>query len=332
MGFWLRHLFHPERYHGRGRKPPFFEGWYYKLVDSTEEHRLAVIPGIFLSGDPAEHHAFVQVLDGSTTSSAYHRFAPGEFEAARNHFEIRVGENLFTSERMILDLDDTSGRVSGEVRFEGTVPWPVTLRSPGIMGWYAWAPFMECYHGVLSLDHELSGELAKDGQALDFTGGRGYIEKDWGKSFPAAWIWVQTNHFAEQGTSLSASIAIIPWLSGAFPGFIVGLWHEGRLFRFATYTGARTERLEIGDDAIAWTVVDRRCRLEMYARRARGGLLHGPGRDRMHQRVSESLSGEVEVRLTTLSGGEVFAGTGRHAGVEVQGELDRLLDLQRTQR
>ena len=23
------------------------------------------------------------------------------------------------------------------------------------MGWYAWVPFMECYHGVLSLDHTI---------------------------------------------------------------------------------------------------------------------------------------------------------------------------------
>ncbi len=73
---WLRHLQHPERYHGRGRRPPFFEGWYYKLVDAGEQERLAVIPGIFLSSDPGEHHAFIQVLDGTRGTATYHRFPP----------------------------------------------------------------------------------------------------------------------------------------------------------------------------------------------------------------------------------------------------------------
>ncbi|MCK7537696.1 MAG: tocopherol cyclase family protein [Marinilabiliales bacterium] len=29
----------------------------------------------------------------------------------------------------------------------------------------------------------------------DFSGGRGYIEKDWGHSFPSAYVWMQSNHF-----------------------------------------------------------------------------------------------------------------------------------------
>ena len=63
------------------------------------------------------------------------------------------------------------------------------------MGPYTFAPFMECYHGVLSFDHTIAGSLAVDGQELDFTGGHGYIEKDWGQAFPKAWIWTQSNHF-----------------------------------------------------------------------------------------------------------------------------------------
>ncbi|MCW5857485.1 MAG: hypothetical protein KIS63_04285 [Caldilineales bacterium] len=27
------------------------------------------------------------------------------------------------------------------------------------------------------------------------------MEKDWGQSFPAAWVWMQTNHFGAAGTS-----------------------------------------------------------------------------------------------------------------------------------
>lgn len=33
--------------------------------------------------------------------------------------------------------------------------WPVTLANPGVMGPYSFVPFMECNHGILSMDHAL---------------------------------------------------------------------------------------------------------------------------------------------------------------------------------
>ncbi len=316
-------VLHPERYHGHGRRPPFFEGWYYKLVSADGLHRLAIIPGIFLSREAGKQHAFVQVLNGSTGASRYHSYPAEAFEAGRDDFWVRIGPNEFNSQRIRLAIPGEGG-VQGEVVFQGRTPWPVTLAAPGIMGWYAWAPAMECYHGIVSLDHGLEGALAVAGEAIEFSGGRGYIEKDWGKSFPAAWVWMQTNHFAEPGTCLTASIAIIPWLRSSFPGFIIGFWHGGVLHRFATYTGARTERLDIGDEHVTWTVGDERHVLEMRAVRAEGGLIYGPTRQEMHVRVNETMNASVAVKLRTREGRVLFDGTGRCAGMEVQGEVERL--------
>ena len=193
------------------------------------------------------------------------------------------------------------------------------------MGWYAFAPFMECYHGVLSFDHRIEGALVVDGEKVDFTGGRGYIEKDWGQSFPSAWIWMQSNHFATSGTCLTASVAIIPWLGSAFNGFIVGLWHEGTLRRFATYTGARLERQDVTNDRVFLTLSDRRYRIEIEATRATGGLLLSPERTAMLQRVMESLTATIHVRLIETSTGRVvFDEAGQHAGLEVVGDLPPL--------
>jgi hypothetical protein len=43
----LRRTLHPAWYQGHGKNAPYFEGWYYKLIDASEQHRLAVVPGIF---------------------------------------------------------------------------------------------------------------------------------------------------------------------------------------------------------------------------------------------------------------------------------------------
>ena len=329
----------PNLYHGQDKRPPFFEGWYFKLVDATESHRYAVIPGVFIGQEPRASHAFVQTLDGATGRTTFHRYPFEAFRADPRTFDIQVGANRFRADQITLDIDSPDQRLRGEVQFAGLSPWPVTLTSPGIMGWYAFVPFMECYHGVLSLDHAIDGSLTVDGRQLDFAGGRGYIEKDWGQAFPKAWIWTQSNHFVgAPGTSLTASVAIIPWLRRAFPGFIAGLWHGGQLYRFATYSGAVIERLEISDSRVTWHMVGRggptrtRHRLEIVAWRAEGGLLHAPERTAMLQRVLESLTARLDIRLLYLEDGReqvVFEGTGRHAGLEIVGPSDEIQTLAR---
>ena len=321
-------VLHPERYHGHSRlSGPFFEGWYFKLIDAAEQARYAVIPGIFLGKQGQNSEAFVQVLDGMTGRAVYHRYQTDDFCAAENAFDVRVGPNHFRADCIRLDIDGNGQKLRGEVQFAGLSPWPVTLISPGIMGWYGWIPAMECYHGVVSLDHALRGDITLDGTRVDFSGGRGYIEKDWGEAFPAAYIWMQTNHFSTERTSLTASIAIIPWRGTSFVGFISGLLHEGTLHRFATYTGAVVERLVVTDRYVEWVMRDRRQRLELWATRERGGLLHAPVRTEMHRRVDETMQSVVGVRLIETGGKRrtLLQDSGRVAALEVHGDVGRLL-------
>lgn len=322
---WIDTVLHPDRYHGARRRPPFFEGWYYKLVSADRERRLALIPGLFKHDDPAEAHAFVQVLDGRTGRAWYHRYPISAFEAADDRFEVRIGENFFSADRLRLAIDRPEQRISGEVGCVDVKPWPVTWPAPGIMGWYGWLPFLECYHGVVSLDHSLEGSLVIDSQSLDFAGGRGYTEKDWGQAFPQSWIWLQTNHFGTAGTSLTASIAHIPFLVTSFPGFIVGLLHDGRLTRFTTYTGAEVTRLDVGADRIHWTLRDRAHVLDLRISRAGGTLLRAPTRTQMTERVAETMDGRVHAVLRERASGTVlFEDTGECAGLEVAGSVEQL--------
>jgi tocopherol cyclase len=333
-----RVLWQPALYHGHGKSNRFFEGWYFKLVDATRQRRYAIIPGIFLDdGDGRDSHAFVQVLDGMQATVTYVRYPVAQFHADRRTFDIRVGPNHFRTDRLRLDLsaaqDAPIQRITGEVRFQQQVPWPVTLTSPGIMGWYAYLPFMECYHGVVSLDHALTGALTIDGEPVDFAGGRGYMEKDWGQAFPSAYIWFQSNHFPTPGTSLTASVATIPWLGSEFRGYIVGLWHAGTLYRFTTYTGAKITRLDLSASHVDWTLTGRTAgalhRLTLRAARAPGGMLLSPERAAMQERVAESMTAAVEMKLERITGRQVetiFSGTGDCASLEVVGDLDRIVD------
>lgn len=331
-----RAIWRPAMYHGHGKKSGFFEGWYFKFVDAREQHVHAIIPGVFLGKDRSTSHAFVQVLDGLSGHSTYHRYPLDQFAASDREFDVRIGPNHFRVDALSIEMEqspslggivDPDRTLRGELKFDGLTPWPVTAFSPGIMGPYAFAPFMECYHGVLGFDHAVRGSLLMNGETVNFDNGRGYIEKDWGQAFPQAWIWGQSNHFEQPGTSITISVATIPWLRNSFRGFIIGLWHGRQLYRFTKYNGSKIISLRLTDAHVILHMVNRTHRLELEAARSEGGLLHAPYRSEMLQRVTESLTATIAVKLIELNSGRVmFEGTGRHAGLEINGEIQQILD------
>ncbi|MCX5977135.1 MAG: tocopherol cyclase family protein [Coprothermobacterota bacterium] len=174
------------------------------------------------------------------------------------------------------------------------------------MGPFAFIPFMECYHGVLSLDHSIGGTLHWGEKAIDFHHGRGYTETDYGQAFPRAWVWMQSNHFSIPGTSLTLSVARIPWLEVAFRGFVIGFWNEGRLHRFTTYLGSRLRTLSATDQEVRLVVESRQECLRIRAIRSGKGLLHAPYRVTMERRVTESLTAQIEVELFRKKNGKEY--------------------------
>ncbi len=284
---YLKTLWRPGTYHGSGKKGNFFEGWFFNIVDRTKENIFAFIPGISLGEDP---HAFIQILDGLAHQSSYILFHVKDFISSTKKMEIRIGENIFSAEAIELNIKAENRQIKGKLDFGELKPWPVKIASPGVMGWYAFVPLMECFHGVISFDHTINGVLSINENNIQFDGGRGYIEKDWGKSFPNAYVWIQSNHFEQPGVSLMASVAKIPWLRKSFRGFIIGLFIDNKLYRFTTYNGARLNYLRLSDSQVQLQVSDKNYILNVEALRTEGGLLHAPYKNHMLTRISETLS------------------------------------------
>ena len=327
---FLRTTPHPERYHGDAMTAPFFEGWYYKVIDSTGKNRFAFIPGLFMGKTAEDSHAFIQVMDGSTQRVEYHRYSIEDFSSAEDRFHLRIGKNTFSLDRIELNIQNGQQEVQGILKFDNPLGWPVRFTSPGVMGWYSWVPRMECYHGVLGFDHSIQGSIQVDGKTLSFDGGRGYMEKDWGKAFPQAWVWIQSNHFEQPRTCLTASVAIIPWLGGAFAGFTVGFWQDGFLHRFATFNNSQIQELVVDDHQVHWKMRNRTHQLVILASQAEGGLLLAPTPQGMGRRIAETLNAKIQVKLINNKSDLVeFNGQGQFAGLETVGDLDKLIKMVR---
>ncbi len=317
----IQALFHPEQYHGWGKTKSYFEGWYYKVVNKKENQAFAFIPGIAMD-EKANKQAFIQILNGKKLTAEYHKFDMKEFQAKSGKFEIRLANNIFTSEKIQLNLNE----IQGELSFNNQVKWPNNWYSSGIMGPYAFAPFMECYHGILSMDHSIDGQLVIHDEEINFTDGRGYIEKDWGHSFPSAYIWMQSNHFSRSGISLKASVAKIPWLRSSFVGFIAGLWINDRLFEFTTYNSTILRKSAIKKEVVELVMENRKYRLEIIAHRREATELASPILGFMDGRINESMTAEIEILLFDKKNNKImFQDKCRNAGLEVAGKVNEII-------
>jgi hypothetical protein len=319
----VKAFFNPEQYHGWGKTRSYFEGWYFKVVDHSEKKAFAFIPGVAMD-ETGNRQGFIQVLDGRHNTALYRRFDYSDFKPSPGRFEVRILDNYFSENKIRLNLPE----VSGELYFIDTVGWPKPWHSPGIMGPYSFVPFMECYHGIVSMDHAINGQLEVEGKTVNFNNGRGYIEKDWGRSFPEAYVWMQTNHFTEPGVSMFASVAKIPWIRNSFTGFISAVWLHDRLIKFTTYNSSKLRKCYIDKHKVELVIENRLHRIEIAVKRNHAAALASPVQGFMDGRIEESMTSEVSVNLTeTKSGGIIFNDTGRNAGLDVAGKIPEIIVL-----
>jgi len=314
-------MFRPDVYQGKRKPENYFEGWYFKLVDEAEIQVWSVIPGVSFSED---RHAFIQVIEAMSGTTHYFKLPLESFSYRKDRFEIRLGNNFFSDSGMKLDLEQNDFRMSGQVHFIGNNPYPQRLLAPGIMGWYSYIPVMECYHGVVSMNHELQGTLIINERILNFSNGKGYIEKDWGTSMPSDWIWIQSNHFGDHpATSFMISVARIPWRKSFFPGFLSFLYHEGKIYRFATYNRSRIKKISLSEKEVHIVLQNRNYCLDVKAIPNNAGLLKAPRHGSMDREIFESLNSVLNLTLTSKEGKKVLTSVGKHAGIEIVGDVIR---------
>lgn len=301
----------PELYHGKG-KQNFFEGWYFKLSDTKKNYVLAVIPGVSIGSDS---HAFIQILDSNHFTN-YYRFELLDFHFSNKPFKISIGNNHFSLNRLELNLEG----IKADVAFGMLNPWPVSFFNPGAMGPYGFLPFLECYHGILSFNHTAAGAVVINGKKKDFQQGNGYIEKDWGTSFPKSWIWAASNNFEMSTASFSASIANVPFGTNYFVGFIIGLYVEGNLYQFTTYNGAKVYDLSINENKISFKALRKKYSLDVVITKNEGGILLAPESGNMTGRVNESLNSEIQIILQYKSK-TIFVSKSNNTGLEITGPI-----------
>lgn len=323
----LKNIINPDLYHGGQKKRNFFEGWYFKLVSKDMKHSIAIIPGIFMGSSIKESHSFIQFLNGDNLDYKYIKYNSNLFNSNSHNLYITIKNSNFSLSGLNLNLNEPSLSVSGNIKFNDIFKWPDTLINPGSMGFYNYLGFMQCFSQVCAMSVDLVGTLTINGKILDFTDGKGYIEKNWGKAFPLSWNWIQCNSFKKVDASLSCSVGHIPFLGSSFRGFLIGVGFNKQFYKFTTINKSKlTIKQNLSDITLNVCNSSYTLKINTVTNKNMYMLLNGPRNNEMIPLVEETLSGIIFVKLTDKSGNIIFEDEGHCAGIEYGGKQQLVID------
>lgn len=303
-------LFQGQKYLYRDKN--YFEGWYFKNTNKKEG--ISFIPGISI--DDEGKRAFIQIITDS--QSYYLDYNMDDFKFDFEPFSIRIGSNIFSKEGIHIDIQDDVQNLNiyGDVKYSNISNIKTSFWYPNIMGPFSYVPFMECNHAILSMKSKTEGSININGNKIDFNNGIGYIEKDWGYSFPKSYIWCQGNNFKKTNASFMLSVADIPFKILSFRGVICVLIIDNQEFKFTTYNNTKIVKYRVDDNSFSITLKKGSYIINIQSKYDTGLRLVAPVKGKMEKNIKESINSSIAVTLKKDKH-TIFSDVSTNCGLEI---------------
>ena len=284
----------PELFQGKNylnKKKNYFEGWYFK--NTNLQRGISFIPGINIYDTGAK--AFIQIITNNMSYFVHYNI--NDFQFYYNPFSIRIGNNSFSKESIDINIEDKfqNLKIYGNIKYSNSKNINTNIFAPNIMGPFSYIPFMECNHAILSMQNDINGYININDEIIQFNNNKGYIEKDWGCSFPKSYIWCQGNNFQKNNASFMFSVADIPFKLFTFKGFICSLLINKEEFKFTTYNNAKLVEYDIKENSFSITFKKDLYILNIKSNYSKGLKLVAPVKGKMAKDFFESISASVTV-------------------------------------
>lgn len=290
----------------------YFEGWYFK--NTNDKIGISFIPGISINDKVKK--AFIQII--TNDSSYYVNYDINDFSFNHDPFYIKIGNNYFSKNSIHIDIEDNNQNliVYGDIKYSDSININTNFLNPNIMGPFSYVPFMECNHAILNMKSKADGFININNNKINFNSGIGYIEKDWGYSFPNSYIWCQGNNFKNSDASFMISVANIPFKIFNFRGIICSLIIDNKEFRFATYNNTKLIKYDIDNDSLNIILKKGQYSLNIKSESVEGLKLIAPVKGKMEKDILESISALIDVTLKK-NNEIIFSDTSTNCGLEI---------------
>ena len=303
-------LFQGEKYLKNNKN--YFEGWYFKNINNN--NGIAFIPGININKE--EKKAFIQII--TNESSYFIDYNINDFTFCLNPFYIKIKNNFFSKNGIHIDInnEEKNIKIYGNVKYSNVININTNFLNPNIMGPFSYIPFMECNHAILNMKNKTNGIINVNNKKIDLNNEIGYIEKDWGYSFPKSYIWCQGNDFINTNASFMLSIANIPFKIFEFKGIICDLIIDDKEYKFTTYNNTKITNYDISDNKLNITLKKGNYFLNISSNYDDNFRLLAPVKGKMEKGIFESISSVITVTLKR-NDEIIFTDTSKNCGLEI---------------
>lgn len=305
----------PELFQGKKfltKKKNYFEGWYFK--NTSNDYSISFIPGISINKE--EQIAFIQVI--TKDSSYFVEYSLDDFCFCHKPFYIKIKNNFFSKEKINIDIEDKTNNleIKGCLNYSDILNIKTSLFNPNIMGPFSYIPFMECNHAIIAMNCKISGTLTFNNQIFSFDNGKGYIEKDFGTSFPKSYIWCEGNNFSTSNASFMCSVASIDFKLFNFRGTICSLIIDDKEYKFTTYNHTKLIKFDITDNFLNIELRKKNYFLSIKSESNDGFKLIAPVNGQMKKEIIENINATLAVTLRKKDE-IIFSDSSTMCGIEI---------------
>ena len=165
------------------------------------------------------------------------------------------------------------------------------------MGYAYYVPTLPCFHSVMNVSHHVTGEIQTPRQQYLLEHELGYMEKNWGTSFPKRYCWLQAVDPFDSQTSLLFSQAEIDWIGRTF------LRHVGHL----RFDGKHIDLRELRKCTISNSILDEtnhciqlsgnNIKLDIHISFQEKVIFKGPANGNMSRDITHHTDALIHVKL-----------------------------------
>ncbi|MBT3980799.1 MAG: hypothetical protein HOE90_05550 [Bacteriovoracaceae bacterium] len=218
---------------GKVDRDPWYEWWYYKVVDPKTSKSFFFVYGIVNPWDDAGTmkgtRSYVGMGDFKNKLNLEEHFPISNFSSSYDKTFVAIDSNMATDKKIYGSIIDKSGKIA-KWDVDVTKKW-----SFNATGWATGKMITNIEWYPAQADALCNGTITVGAEVTKLTDAPCYQDRNWGHSFPKWWTWIVSNHFEGHSETALAIGGGKPQFFGKvepIEGVAIGLKHKGVEYHF----------------------------------------------------------------------------------------------------
>lgn len=279
----------PTTLRGNFERNKYFEGWFQKIYSKKYNASFVIIYG-YATRNTEDTLGFIQILIPNKAPQIIY-FNKNEISCDSEQHIVRMGENLLTTETIQINANDINIRLK-------LMNNQVKQTFKNSMGYSYFLPNLPCYHSVLNTGHQVTGEIQQKEAGYVLNNDMGYLEKNWGTSFPESYIWLHAVDPHDSKVSMLFSLAEIKWIGKKFIKHVGHFHYDNKQIDLRSLMSFATSNPSSSKDKYQIRMISKTIQLDILIVFGNKVLLKGPQEGVLSSDIIHYIDADIQIQFS----------------------------------